>query len=157
MSRDVTFEIGQFTLDHDMIWGVAYDETLGEKIKITMLASGFNVSLDAETAMADGDKKGESKTVSTTSRIEQEYGSKFNELDIDRAKAQYIVLRPEDIDNDEIVDLLEKNPTFKRDQQVKNVFRELQEAPVKTTPSKPVTPLNKKKGSSTTATISFDS
>ncbi len=146
--------MAQFTLDHDMIWGVAYDETLGEKIKITMLASGFNVSLDAETTMTEGEKKGESKTATATSRIEQEYGEKFNELDIDRAKAQYIVLRPEDIDNDEIVDLLEKNPAFKRDQQVKNVFRELQSAPAKTTPAKPVSPISKKKGS-TTGTISF--
>lgn len=37
---------------------MAYDDTLGDKIKITMLASGFNVSLDAETAMAEGEKKG---------------------------------------------------------------------------------------------------
>ncbi len=147
--------MAQFTLDHDMIWGVAYDDTLGEKIKITMLASGFNVSLDAETTMEEGEKKGESKAASDASRIEMEYGPKINELDFDRAKAQYIVLRPEDIDNDEIVDLLDKNPAFKRDQQVKNVFRELQNAPVKTTPSRPATPLNKKRGT-TAGTISFD-
>ena len=145
----------QFTHDHDMIWGVAYDETLGEKIKITMLASGFNVSLDAETAMGEGEKKGESKAVSDNSRIEQEYGNKINELDFDRAKAQYIVLRPEDIDNDEIVDLLEKNPAFKRDQQVKITFRELQNAPAKVAPAKPQSPASKK--TSTTGTISFDS
>ena len=144
----------QFTLDHDMIWGVAYDDTLGDKIKITMLASGFNVSLDAETALAEGEQKGEQKTVSASSRIEQEYGDKFNDLDLERAMAQYIVLRPEDIDNDEIVDLLEKNPAFKRDQQVKNVFRELQSAPSKPTPTKPASPIAKKKGS-TTGTISF--
>ena len=146
--------MSQFTHDHDMIWGVAYDDTLGEKIKITMLASGFNVSLDAETALAEGEKKGDVKPASTSSRIEQEYGEKFNELDIDRAKAQYIVLRPEDIDNDEIIDLLEKNPAFKRDQQVKNVFRELQSAPAKPAAAKPVSPISKKKGS-TTGTISF--
>ena len=147
----------QFTHDVDVIWGVAYDDTLGEKVKMTMLAAGFNVSLDAETAIAEGDRKSESKAAaSPSSRIEQEYGEKFNELDIDRAKAQYIVLRPEDIDNDEIVDLLEKNPAFKRDQQVKNVFRELQNAPTKPAAPKPVSPLAKKKPSSTTATISFN-
>ncbi|MBR5640169.1 MAG: cell division protein FtsZ [Muribaculaceae bacterium] len=147
--------MAQFSLDHDMIWGVAYDETLGEKIKITMLASGFNVSLDTETAMVEGEKKGESKIVADTSRIEREYGEKFNELDIDRAKAQYIVLRPEDIDNDEIVDLLEKNPAFKRDQQVKNAVNELQSASAKPKPAKPVSPISKKIGS-TTGTITFD-
>lgn len=146
--------MAQFTLDHDMIWGVAYDDTLGDKIKITMLASGFNVSLDAETAIAEGEKAGEPKAVSAASRIEQEYGDKFNDLDLERAQAQYIVLRPEDIDNDEIIDLLEKNPAFKRDQQVKNVFRELQSAPAKPAAAKPVSPISKKKGS-TTGTISF--
>ena len=146
----------QFTHEVDVIWGVAYDDSLGEKVKMTMLAAGFNVSLDAEAAEAEGDKKSETKASTPASRIEQEYGEKFNELDIDRAKAQYIVLRPEDIDNDEIVDLLEKNPAFKRDQQVKNVFRELQSAPTKPSTPKPSPVLNKKKAS-TTATISFDS
>ena len=146
----------QFTHEVDVIWGVAYDDTLEEKVKITMLAAGFNVSLDAETAIAEGESKGEGKTASASSRIEQEYGEKFNELDIDRAKAQYIVLRPEDIDNDEIVDLLEKNAAFKRDQQVKNVFRELQSAPSRPAPSKPSPALGKKK-TNTTATITFDS
>ena len=146
----------QFTHEVDVIWGVAYDDTLGEKVKITMLAAGFNVSLDAETAVAEGEKKGGGKATTASSRIEQEYGEKFNELDIDRAKAQYIVLRPEDIDNDEIVDLLEKNPAFKRDQQVKNVFRELQSAPAKAAPAKPAPVLGKKK-TNTTATITFDS
>ena len=146
----------QFTHEVDVIWGVAYDDTLGEKVKITMLAAGFNVSLDAETAVAEGEKKGEGKATTASSRIEQEYGEKFNELDIDRAKAQYIVLRPEDIDNDEIVDLLEKNPAFKRDQQVKNVFRELQSAPAKAAPAKPAPVLGKKK-TNTRATITFDS
>ena len=112
----------------------------------------FDFSLDAETAMAE--KKDESKTASATSRIEQEYGPKLYDLDLERAMAQYIVLRPEDIDNDEIVDLLEKNPTFKRDQQVKNVFRQLQSAPTKPAPTKPVSPITKKRGS-TTGTISF--
>lgn len=145
----------QFTLDHDMIWGVAYDDTLGEKIKITMLAAGFNVSLDAEAAVSEGDKDGKTSRISSQiERIEQEYGEKFNELDIDRAKAQYIVLRPEDIDNDEIVDLLEKNPAFKRDQQVKTVFRELQSAPAKPAAAKPASPISKKKAT-TTGTITF--
>ena len=147
----------QFTHEVDVIWGVAYDDTLGEKVKITMLAAGFNVSLDAETAVAEGERGADAKPARAASpidRIEQEYGEKFNELDIDRAKAQYIVLRPEDIDNDEIVDLLEKNPAFKRDQQVKNDFRELQKSPAKPSPARVVSPLAKKKASAT-RTISF--
>ncbi|MBR6489913.1 MAG: cell division protein FtsZ, partial [Muribaculaceae bacterium] len=145
----------QFTHEVDVIWGVAYDDSLGEKVKITMLAAGFNVSLDAESVVAED--KAVVKNVpatSTSERIAQEYGDKFNDLDLERAQAQYIVLRPEDIDNDEIVDLLEKNPAFKRDQQVKNVFRELQNAPAKPAAAKPVSPINKKKAS-TTGTITF--
>ncbi|MBR5030355.1 MAG: cell division protein FtsZ [Muribaculaceae bacterium] len=145
----------QFTHEVDVIWGVAYDDSLGEKVKITMLAAGFNVSLDAESVVAED--KAVVKNVpatSTSERIAQEYGDKFNDLDLERAQAQYIVLRPEDIDNDEIVDLLEKNPAFKRDQQVKNVFRELQNAPAKPAAAKPVSPISKKKAS-TTGTITF--
>ena len=37
-----------FAPEVDVIWGVAFDDTLGEKVKVTILASGFNVTLNNE-------------------------------------------------------------------------------------------------------------
>ena len=65
----------QFTHEVDVIWGVAYDDTLGEKVKITMLAAGFNVSFAAETAVAEGERGADAKparAASPTDRLEQE-------------------------------------------------------------------------------------
>ena len=40
-----------FSPEVDVIWGVAYDDTLDDKVKITILAAGFDVSLEVETPL----------------------------------------------------------------------------------------------------------
>ena len=148
----------QFTKEVDVIWGVAYDDTLGDKVKATILAAGFNVSLDQEVKKEDKiteSSPAQGKT-NAVDRIAQEYGDKSYTLDLERAKAMYIVLRPEDIDSDEIVELLEKNPAYKRDQQVKNDFRDLQNAPSQPAPvRKTATTQPQSTPRTTTATINF--
>ncbi|MCM1162911.1 MAG: cell division protein FtsZ [Muribaculaceae bacterium] len=42
--------IGSINNEVDVVWGVGFDETLGNKIKITILAAGFNVTLREEEA-----------------------------------------------------------------------------------------------------------
>jgi phosphotransferase system IIB component len=61
-----------------------------------------------------------------------EYGREnITKLNLDMARARYFVLKPEDIDNDEVIDLFEKKPTFKRDPQFKTAIKEIQKAPAK--------------------------
>ena len=57
MSRFMT----NFSPEVDVIWGVAYDDTLDDKVKITILAAGFDVSLEVETP-PKGQPKGPVKT-----------------------------------------------------------------------------------------------
>ena len=41
--------------DVDVIWGVAYDESLGDRVKVTILASGFDITIrDEEKNMKSG-------------------------------------------------------------------------------------------------------
>ena len=40
--------MANFDQEVDVIWGMAFDNTLEDQIKVTVLASGFNVSLDKE-------------------------------------------------------------------------------------------------------------
>ena len=47
-TREITDFIGSINTDVDVIWGVGFDETLGNGVKMTILAAGFDVSLREE-------------------------------------------------------------------------------------------------------------
>ncbi|MDE5665005.1 MAG: hypothetical protein K2I31_03580, partial [Duncaniella sp.] len=55
-TREITDFIGSITTDVDVIWGVGFDENLGNGVKMTILASGFDVTLreEEEELMANG-------------------------------------------------------------------------------------------------------
>ena len=145
-----------FGAEVDVIWGVAFDESLDERIKITILAAGFDVTLGDE---APAEKAAPVKTATTEKteiqRIKEEYGTdKITQQTNEMAEARFFVFKPNDIDNDDIIDLLEKIPVVNRDQKIKSRLKEMQEnvtaTPVRKTESAPA-----KKGTATT--IEFDS
>lgn len=159
----------------DVIWGVAFDETLGNKIKIAILASGFSVSLNNEesapvqrvttpiAASTSTKVKVASATieepapapVSVDERIAEEYGSKkVEQHEQEKARARYLVLSNEDIENDRLLEMLESTPTFRRDQEFKTAIKSMQRgsnAPQTTTFSFEQKPQQKPKD-----TIAFD-
>ena len=158
--------MANFSQEVDVITGYAHDHTLEDKIKITVLAAGFNVSLEKESpapvmrhrrtetaaaevpdAPADADK-----------RLQEEYGAAaIAEMQTRKDEAQFILLTPEDIDNDELIDLLERTPAYKRKPDDKTAIREKRQAAsthaakAAEQATKPVAP--KKPG--TSATINF--
>ncbi len=126
MSRFMT----NFSPDVDVIWGVAYDDTLDDKVKITILAAGFDVSLAADIPpkkVAKEPKKTPSAD-DNQKRLEEEYGGKVTQAQIERAEAKVFVFKPDDLDNDDIIDLFEKTPTYNRDQKFKNLVEEKRKA-----------------------------
>ncbi|MCM1355663.1 MAG: cell division protein FtsZ [Staphylococcus sp.] len=55
-TREITDFIGSITADVDVIWGVGFDDTLGNGVKMTILAAGFDMSLpDEEAKLMSGD------------------------------------------------------------------------------------------------------
>ena len=160
--------MANFSQEVDVITGYAHDRSLEDKIKITVLAAGFYVSLEKESpapvvrhrrtesvaaevpaAPADADK-----------RLQEEYGAAaIAEMQTRKDEAQFILLTPEDIDNDELVDLLERTPAYKRKPDDKTAIREkrqaaaTQAAKAAEQATKPAAP--KKPG--TSATINFGS
>ena len=135
----------------DVIWGATFDESLDNKIKITILAAGFDVTLEGETPSLE--KAAPVKTTTEKEAMERigiEYGKeKLIQQNIEMAEARYFVLKPNDIDNDEIIDLLEKVPVVKRDQKIKARLKEMQEN-VPTTPVRKPEVQQPKKGTATT-------
>lgn len=117
----------------DVIWGVAFDETLGNKVKITILASGFDVTIREEEAMMAGERRGGGLKVASrvpkkdvTDRLAEEYGKETVTRNIqEKARARYVVLEPSQFDDDKVIDMLEKSPTFNRDTKFRTEIKEM--------------------------------
>ena len=99
-------------------WG--FDDSLGNKIKFTILASGFDLSVDAggrHIDVIEGNK--ETKQESSTdeiSKISEHYGAEQVGDLIRRKETQnYYILTPEELDSDEAIALVEATPAYKRD------------------------------------------
>lgn len=129
-------EITQFTSrlpsSIDVKWGIGDNPELGDKVKITVLASGFDVTLrdsDPSGSQRDGRTPGpikfkperdneeeKQKKEETSERIEDFYGSdKVLKQRRAAARMKYAVLKPSQFDDHEVIALIENNPTFTRD------------------------------------------
>ncbi len=120
----------------DVIWGMAFDSTLEDQIKVTVLASGFNVSLDKEAPVSSVQPRTSSRepvsvepNITDSQRLAEEYGSDaINDLTLKQNRARYIVLTPEQMDDDDMIDLIEKFPTYGRKPDLRNQLNERQHA-----------------------------
>ena len=129
--------MANFDKEVDVIWGMAFDTTLEDQIKVTVLASGFNVSLDKEAPVSSISSTRRDRepvaadsraTMTADERLESEYGAKaINELNLNQLRARYIVLTPEELDDDDVIDMLEKTPTYKRKPDFRNQIKERQQ------------------------------
>lgn len=109
----------------DIIWGVTIDKSLGEKVKITILAAGFDVTITEEEQPAaamrgksvkatDVIRTDSNKGNKIAGRIKKEYGDGLN--------ANYIVLTPEQMNDDTVIEILEQ-PTTSRDRKTVDNLR----------------------------------
>ena len=129
-----------FDSDVDVIWGTAFDESLGSKIKITILASGFSVSLkDEEKIVMQTQKPKISRSnpvvdtpepeVNSNDIIAQIYSNeKVEQREQEIARARYLILSVDDMENDPLLDKLEKSPTYRRGPKFKSAIKEMQNA-----------------------------
>lgn len=133
-ANELTDFMAKFAPEVDVIWGVAFDDELGDKVRITILASGFSITLsdENETTFKGHTKVQEKQPVVTApskedqNRLSQEYGSeKIAKHQQDMARARYIILSPEEFDNEDAVVILEKYPTFNRDVKVRDKIKEV--------------------------------
>lgn len=123
---ELTQFVNRFAPELDVIWGVSFDESLGNKVRITLLASGFKVTLNDERGPHTGPKRITSPADSPATgrdRIAEEYGEdKIAKQQQEMARARFIILTPEQFDNDEVVNIFEKNPAFNRETKVKDAI-----------------------------------
>lgn len=137
-------EIRQFTDtlpdSIDVKWGIGDDPSLGAQVKVTVLASGFDVTLRNEkkegnkpdrVLVLEADKPAESPIVDNTEskkRIAEMYGhDKLTRQMRESAKSKYVVLSPQELDDHDIIDLIERVPALDRDQRFNEELRELRQ------------------------------
>lgn len=127
--REITEFTGQLPPSIDVKWGIADNPALGDKIKITVLASGFELTLREDSK--DGDivfrsepeaKKPEDRAASerrdmdTQTRIAEVYGHEKMADQMKMAnKVKYAVLLPSQFDDMDVIAMLERTPAFNRD------------------------------------------
>ena len=154
--------MANFDQEVDVIWGTAFDYSLDDKIKVTVLASGFNVSLDKEAPessirISSREKAQTSAAITDTDRLKDEYGVKaITDLTLKQNSARYIVLTPDQIDDDDVIDMIEKTPTFGRKPDFRNQIKERQQAVSQERPVE-VPKAAKRAGTGDSQTIDFGS
>ena len=110
----------------EVIWGVAIDNALESKVKITVLATGFGVedvpgmdTLHEARSQEEEEKQLqlEEEKEKNKERIRKAYGESANGIGKSNThKRRHVYLfNSEDLDNDDIIAMIEDSPTYLRD------------------------------------------
>ncbi len=135
-------EIRQFTAklpsNIDVKWGIADNPEMGDKVKVTVLASGFAVTLKDEDngrIVMDAGKDTDifDKTPTTPeeeeknkTRIEEVYGVEQRAEQMrDLARNKYAVLSPAQFDDHEVIALIERTPAYNRDPRFNDLLQRI--------------------------------
>lgn len=136
-------EITQFTSklpsSIDVKWGIGDDPSMGDRVKITVLASGFDITV-MEKRSSGGDDKDKVITFESkkekqeelqqkeesTERIAEVYGAdKVIRQRRNAARMKYAVLKPSQFDDHEVIALIESVPTYNRDSSFNSAMQKL--------------------------------
>ena len=121
-TKEITSFVTSINSGVDIIWGATIDNTLGEKVKITILAAGFELTLheedEGEDAKSVSFAPDSTPSVEDDERIRKTYGTKKVEnLQREKDTKRYVALTADLMDDDEVIELLEKVSTYNRDKE----------------------------------------
>lgn len=116
--------MSKFREDVEVIWGMAIDNLLENKIKITLLATGFGMTsvpgMDfvMEKRMKDEIRKTaqevEDEKEKNKKRIEEVYGDLIDSKTIHKRREVYL-FTAENMDDEDVIAMVENSPTYRRD------------------------------------------
>ncbi len=120
-----------FSRDIQTKHGVEKDESLGEKVKVTLLATGFGIQ---DIHMKEMDERLANRTEEEMEQLAEEeerrrirreryYGPDTNSRTRRIHRRHIYLFSPEDLDNVDIVAMVENSPTFQRDKATLNSIR----------------------------------
>ena len=129
--NDVNDFMLKFGEDFELKWGLALDPELGDKVKVTVLATGFGIEdvdgmgghLKKHTEEeANRIAMEEEKRAEREERRGRYYGKDGNNTQYKR-RPHIFLFRPEDLDNEDIILAVENTPTYKRTRQMLEEIR----------------------------------
>ncbi len=129
----------------DVKWGIGDRPDLGDAVKVTILASGFDVTIKEEKSKKedtsgggtivfggaiDNGAEGKTEKINNEISIQQEiaavYGTeKMKEHYRASDEQRYVVLKPSQFDDFEVITMIEKVPTFSRNSNFKDELEKI--------------------------------
>ena len=112
----------QFGSDFEIKWGIGLDPDLGNKVKVTILATGFGIrdvdGMDShiKKIVKEADDKATETEIEQGIRIGKYYPD-GNGGTVYKRRPQIFHFRQEDLDNEEVILAVENTPTYKRTSQ----------------------------------------
>ncbi len=110
----------------ELKWGIANDPTLGDKVKVTILATGFGLA-DIDEALAERQQKRTAEDMARLAeeeereRLERERMARYYGADGSnrpaKRRANCFLFKAEDLDNEDLILAVENNTTFGRTRQ----------------------------------------
>jgi cell division protein FtsZ len=166
-AQELTSFINNLDPDVEVIYGICFDDSLGNKIKITILAAGFELvikgsqrpdaakrKIGGETAQKPAEhqpffssrKPAEQPAQPTKANddsniIKEIYGQdKVEKIEVDREASRYIILTPEQLEDDDAIEAIESSPAYNRDKRIIEEFRRDRHAAPPFGANRPYTP-----------------
>lgn len=129
--NDVNDFMAKFGDEYAIKWGLATDPTLGKKVKVTILATGFGVQdVEPEEARARRSEQEakeaadeEDRAADRQDRRDHYYGTSGTRR-VYRRRPQIFIFRPEDLDNEDVILAVENSPTYRRTRQMLGEMRQ---------------------------------
>ena len=129
--NDVNDFMAKFGSDFEIKWGLAIDPELGQKVKVTLLATGFGIEdvdgMDSHLKKhtqeeANRMAQEEERRAERDERRGHYYGNigKNNQY---KRRPRIFLFRPEDLDNEDVILAVESTPTYKRTSQMLEEIR----------------------------------
>ncbi|MBQ9667312.1 MAG: cell division protein FtsZ [Prevotella sp.] len=147
----------KFGSDFEIKWGVAVDPSLGKKVKVTILATGFGMQdvdgmeerMQRQQTREEQDRLAEEQE--RAAKREERRGHFYGDSETKRRykrRPNIYIFAPEDLDNDDVISAVEQTPTYKRTREVLASIGS--PTPAAASPSSPADPVDAQPG-----TISF--
>lgn len=129
--NDVNDFMAKFGDEYAIKWGLATDPTLGKKVKVTILATGFGVQdvepEEARVRRSEQDAKAaaeeEDRAADRQDRRDHYYGNSGTHR-VYRRHPQIFIFKPEDLDNEDVILAVENSPTYRRTRQMLTEMRQ---------------------------------
>ncbi|GHT34469.1 cell division protein FtsZ [Bacteroidia bacterium] len=131
-------------------WGTSIDDSLGGQLKITILASGFGRNDIPNIDLLPGVSVDIDEDDEENARLLEEYGYTKIQGNEKNSGFKCIILTKDELDDDNIISLLEDNPTYNRNEKLIKEYRD-----AKRTTSGPSISISTSGGAKDRAVITF--